>query len=241
MINHPFAGKGRSSNQNSALRITPSNSPSARSSSRSPIKTNLSPPILALEHVIGATTTSPSGFSCHEQSRTIALCAGSTAVLTQFDDEFHIHQRFYRAAPTVVAANTTTSSYGTPSHIATPERRRHSIAPRASVTPFAGPGSPSKELYEHDPFKTWTSRKRIKTVSCVAISPDGKFLAVGEVMAYQQPISTWSLMIADRLQPPDPNIFHQRRCVHRHTAFHLGGAFLRHTKCSIQCRWKILG
>ncbi|KAL9110689.1 MAG: hypothetical protein Q9227_004866 [Pyrenula ochraceoflavens] len=190
MINHPFAGKTKSPNPASAFKITPSNSPRARSPSRSPAKNSLPSTELCLQQVIGTTTTSPNGFAYHSPSRAVALCAGSAAVFTQYDGDFKIHQKFYRATPTAIAINDGNPSHGTSTFSSTPERRRHSIMPtRATITSIASPGSPSKEMHEHDAFKTWTSRKRVKAVSCVAINPDGRYLAVGEDAHNSLPLS----------------------------------------------------
>ena len=42
-------------------------------------------------------------------------------------------------------------------------------------------GSPAGE--SADGGRTWTSRERIKAVTSVSISPNGRFLAVGEVQS----------------------------------------------------------
>ncbi len=85
-------------------------------------------------------------------------------------------QRFYRAHPTAVPVHGSTPS---PSH----SPSSPSAAPKANdsrgrvslrESAFGSDGSDSSTS------KTWTSRERIKAATCVALSREGKFLAVGE-------------------------------------------------------------
>lgn len=88
------------------------------------------------------------------------------------------NQRFYRARPTAVPTYNTTSQAHTPSTPtgapkANDSRNRISIPARESSYGVGDWGdSPTS--------RTWTSRERIKAATCLALSRNGKYLAVGE-------------------------------------------------------------
>ena len=131
--------------------------------------------ILQLDHVIGTTTKNPTGLTSCANSGTFAYCAGSVAVLAQVHVDGSVSRRYYRARPAAVPINPSASVYTTPT--ATPTRRR-----RPLVTPrkdFDSPGS-SRPLLEDENARTWTARERIKSIKSVALSPNGRFLAIGE-------------------------------------------------------------
>ncbi|KAL1850927.1 hypothetical protein Plec18170_006764 [Paecilomyces lecythidis] len=131
---------------------------------------------LSLQTVIGTTTANPNGFSSHEPTKSFALCAGSAAILAEVDSDDNISQRFFRARPTATPVNPVTSFYNQATPPTTPDSRARS-------TPISKSGlgvgtyraSPSA-----DGSDTWSSRERIKAVTSVDISPNGRFLAVGE-------------------------------------------------------------
>lgn len=87
-------------------------------------------------------------------------------------------QRFYRARPTAVPTyNTSNQSQNPSTPTVTPKandgRNRVSIPTRESSYGVGDWGdSPTG--------KTWTSRERIKAATCLSLSRDGKYLAVGE-------------------------------------------------------------
>lgn len=102
-------------------------------------------------------------------------------------------QRFYRARPTAVPQSVTGGSTGgggssnvgapsTPTNTANDARNR-SIAHLRDGAVSYSPSTPSGGLEWGDSpgSKTWTSRERIKAATCLSISRDGRFLAVGEV------------------------------------------------------------
>ncbi|CAL5869842.1 uncharacterized protein PFLUO_LOCUS4073 [Penicillium psychrofluorescens] len=163
-----------------SLKITPSNSPSLRPGMRSPSK-SAHQSSLSLQTVIGTSTTTPNGFSSHDQSRSFALCAGSAAVLAELDDDGNISQRFFRARPSATSVNPITSFYNPSTPPATPDSKSRSLAHIRS-NPHLNPhnASPSNEVPDYSSPRTWSSRERVKAVTSVSISPNGRFLAVGE-------------------------------------------------------------
>lgn len=164
-----------------SLKITPSNSPSLRPGMRSPSK-SAHQSSLSLQTVIGTTTTTPNGFSSHDQSRSFALCAGSAAVLAELDDDGNISQRFFRARPSATSVNPTTSFYNPSTPPATPDSKLRSLAHiRSNPHLNLHNASPSNEVPDYSSPRTWSSRERVKAVTSVSISPNGRFLAVGEV------------------------------------------------------------
>ncbi|KAK2742811.1 hypothetical protein FQN57_005102 [Myotisia sp. PD_48] len=181
---NPLNGKSKISVQGSSLKITPANSPILKPSvSRIPQKPSTYQTSLSLQTVIGTTTSNPNGFSCHGPSKTFALCAGSAAVLAELDENLSFSQRFFRAKPTATGLNPSPSFYNNHSTPpATPDPRIKSIQ-SSSRTPNSSPlysNSPINEWVETNGSRTWSSRERIKAVTSVSLSPNGRFLAVGE-------------------------------------------------------------
>ncbi|RAK97226.1 WD40 repeat domain-containing protein [Aspergillus ibericus CBS 121593] len=166
----------------SSLRITPSNSPVLRPPTRSSVhKSPLNQATLNLQTVIGTTTTTPHGFSSHEESRSFALCAGSVVVLAELDDEHCVNQRFFRARPSATSVNPVTSFYSQSTPPTTPDSRaKFSGSIRSTTHSNAYSGSPCNDPVDNGSPRGWSSRERVKAVTCTAISPNGRFLAVGE-------------------------------------------------------------
>ncbi|PWY89400.1 WD40 repeat-like protein [Aspergillus sclerotioniger CBS 115572] len=166
----------------SSLRITPSNSPVLRPPTRSSVhKTPLNQTTLSLQTVIGTTTTTPHGFSSHEESKSFALCAGSVVVLAELDDEHCVNQRFFRARPSAASVNPVTSFYSQSTPPTTPDSRaKFSGSIRSTTHSNAYNGSPSNDPVDNGSPRGWSSRERVKAVTSTAISPNGRFLAVGE-------------------------------------------------------------
>jgi len=130
---------------------------------------------LQLDNVIGTTTRNPGGLSTCPEHNTFAYCAGSVAVLAALTESDTVSHRYYRARPAAIAANLSTSFYSTPT--VTPTRKRPAL-----ITPKKEQDNitPSRSLPADDNVKTWTARERIKSVSCVSLSSNGRLLAVGE-------------------------------------------------------------
>ncbi|KAJ5666697.1 hypothetical protein N7462_011106 [Penicillium macrosclerotiorum] len=176
----PLSAKSKLPGPSASLKITPSNSPILRPNARSPSKSSHQSS-LSLQTVLGTTTTTPNGFSSHDQSKSFALCAGSAAVLAEIDDEANISQRFFRARPSATSVNPTTSFYNQSTPPATPDPRSRSLSHIRSNPHLNVPsGSPSSEAADNGSPRAWSSRERVKAVTSVSISPNGRFLAVGE-------------------------------------------------------------
>lgn len=183
MANNSLSAKTKAQGPASSLRITPSHSPVLRPPSRSHHKPSLHQSTLSLQTVIGTTTTNPNGFSSHDESRSFALCAGSAAVLAELDHENNVNQRFFRARPSAISINPVASFYNQCTPPTTPDSRKRSLS-NLKLSPHANlyNGSPSNDLAENHSPRAWSSsRERIKSVTSVSISPNGRFLAVGEV------------------------------------------------------------
>lgn len=165
------------------LKLTPSNSPYLQRPSRSPLRGRFHHESrLALKRVVGTTCASPTGFDTVQSS--FAYIAGGAVVVVDVDGEQY-SQKFYRARPAAQPVYGTThsshshssSAYAPSTPTSTPKandsRNRVALGARES---FYGPvdWSPSATS------RTWTSRERIKAATCLALSRDGKYLAVGE-------------------------------------------------------------
>jgi hypothetical protein len=167
------------------LKLTPSNSPFPRTP-KSPSKSRgLYESGLSLERIIGTTVSSPTAFDSLSSSRIFAYTAGAAAVVVNADETPSFSQRFFRARPTAVPLNSVSIASGTPS---TPSNlpndgRNRSIANLREAAGSYSPSTPHTSLDWGDSpsSKTWTSRERIKAATCLSISRDGRFLAVGEV------------------------------------------------------------
>lgn len=80
----------------------------------------------------------------------------------------------------------TTHASGTPS---TPintanDSRNRSVGGFRDAVNFFAPSTPNhvrQDWSDSPSSKTWTSRERIKAATCLSLSRDGRFLAVGEV------------------------------------------------------------
>ena len=176
---HNFRGKLNA--QGFSLNTTPSNSPLSRQVPRSPQRINAPAALLSLRTVVGTTTETPNGFSCHPSSDNFAICAGSAAILANVDANGLISQRFFRARPSVGSVNPVYSFYDTAVTGGTPDgRRKTGLGLRSAVFGVGPTGSPRRDWNDDNGSKSWTARERVKATSSVSISHDGHFLAVGE-------------------------------------------------------------
>lgn len=190
MASTPVNGKGKVAGPGSSLRITPSsNTPLLKPATRSPHRPLAHHSTLALQTVIGTTTSSPNGFASHDQSKSFAFCAGSAAVLAELDADNNLNQRFFRARPSATSVNPMTSVYNQSTPPSTPDSRarptssfRSSANSSSTPTTLQSTTSPSGyDWGESQNPRGWSSRERIKAVTSVALSPNGRFLAMGEV------------------------------------------------------------
>jgi hypothetical protein len=102
--------------------------------------------------------------------------------LAELDDDNNVNQRFFRARPSASSVNPVTSFYNQSTPPATPDTRSKSL-PSIKTASYTGAynGSPSSEVVEAPSPRVWSSRERVKAVTSVAISPNGRLLALGEV------------------------------------------------------------
>ncbi|KAK7740174.1 hypothetical protein SLS63_001374 [Diaporthe eres] len=160
---------------NRHLKLAPSNTPVTSPNSRFPGRGKAQEPSLFLKRVIGTTCSSPTGFDSVD--RCFCYIAGGAVVVADLDGGSYA-QRFYRARPTAVPVfSVAPVQRGSSGPYATPKandaRNRVAAAPRDPIH-----SSPSDR--GDSASKTWTSRERIKAATCVSLSRDGRFLAVGE-------------------------------------------------------------
>ncbi|OBR05943.1 WD domain-containing protein [Colletotrichum higginsianum IMI 349063] len=153
------------------LKLTPGNSPYLqRPTSRTPLRGRLPHESrLSLKRVIGTTCASPTGFDTVNSS--FAYIAGGAVVVVDVDGE-HYAQRFYRARPTatpVYGSASLSNNYSAPSTPKANDSRNRVAA-----------GIRESQSWSDSPSSTWTSRERIKAATCLALSRDGRYLAVGE-------------------------------------------------------------
>ncbi|EKD12799.1 uncharacterized protein L3040_006953 [Drepanopeziza brunnea f. sp. 'multigermtubi'] len=185
MTSTPSNPRTFAANTGLGLKLTPSNSPFARTP-RSPFKPR--GPYesgLSLRRIIGTTVSSPTAFDTLSSSRIFAYTAGAAAVVVNVDDTSKYSQRFFRARPTALPLNNAAATYSspsTPANSANDGRNRAMLTLRDSAVPYSPSTAHSSSLEWGDSAvsKTWTSRERIKAATCLSMSQDGRFLAVGE-------------------------------------------------------------
>ncbi|RFU73182.1 wd repeat [Trichoderma arundinaceum] len=159
------------------LKLTPSNSPFLTTRRpRSPLRGR---PVyesrLSLKRVVGTTCRSPTAFDTVNAS--FAYTAGGAVVVVNVDGEQYA-QRFYRARPNVHSLYSAAASQNAPSTPTTTTPKANDSRGRVSA---GYRDSHSASDWSDGPApRTWTSRERIKAATCLGLSPDGKYLAVGE-------------------------------------------------------------
>ena len=132
----------------------------------------------SIRKIIGVSAPSSSTADCLPGCGRFATCAGPAVVLYHVDEQLAVTQRIFHAAPDAEAVYKPPSFYSS----CTPPRPRD----RAARQSLAGDGSvsfgsPSSSGLAHA-SRGWakpTSRNR--SASCVSLSSDGLWLAVGEV------------------------------------------------------------
>src|SRR3569833_135341 len=161
------------------LKLTPSNSPFLGRPSRSPIRARSfhESSRLSLQRVVGTTCSSPTGFDTTHSS--FAYVAGGAVIVVDVDGET-FSQRFYRARPTAVpvfAISPVPHAPATPNSTPKANDSRNRVAPNHRESLY---GLPDWASESPSVGCTWTQRERIKTATCLSLSRDEKFLAVGE-------------------------------------------------------------
>lgn len=165
-----------------SLRLTPSNSPYtpfARSPTpRSPTKASRQEePGLHLQKVIGTTTASANGFDSLPTAGKFAFTAGAAAVLATVDDALEVTQHFFRANPSSAGRET---SNGWPLSPTPGDPRNRALGSLKDQTFSISPSSAASGREWSEPNRSLTAKDRVKAATSVAISPNGKWLALGE-------------------------------------------------------------
>jgi WD40 repeat protein len=141
---------------------------------------------LGLKKIIGTTTTSSNAFDALPEARTVGYIAGAVAVVAKVENDGTLSQKFYKArqaAPTngaygiplgELSLNPLSPSQGVRSRI--PARNRDSPSSPSSFGSSSGFGS-----LDSPGSKSGSSiLDKVKPLTGLAFSPDGRFLAVGE-------------------------------------------------------------
>lgn len=127
------------------------------------------------EVVIGSTTSSTNALSAAVDTNAFAFCAGSYIVLARINSRFGLHQRLFCARPDALPVQATPSYYNP----ATPNR----TAGNRGNQPFrddARLSSAAGDCNTDSPNRI-KSTYRFRSLTSVALSPSGRFLAIGEV------------------------------------------------------------
>ncbi|KAG6033112.1 hypothetical protein E4U19_006886 [Claviceps sp. Clav32 group G5] len=183
---------------NNRLKLTPSNSPHVTRPSRPTTRgRHMHESRLSLKRVVGTTCRSPTGFDTLNSS--FAYIAGAAAIVVDVEGSLY-SQRFFRARPTAVPVYAVSSSQHNPSTPIATTPKANDSRNRAAPNHRDGPCSPGDWSDSPTGSKTWTSRERIKAATCLALSPDGRFLAVGET-GYAPRVLIFSLLDASSDAP----------------------------------------
>ena len=144
---------------------------------RSPTRTEQT---LVLKQVSGSTAASNNGFATVASKGLFAFVAGAGAVLVVLEDDGQLTQRFYHARPSVAPFVTTPSIYESPTPAGQQGARQRTAASlRESGYGVAAAGYPWNDTTDSPNARSGAASKT-KAASCVALSPDGKLMAVGE-------------------------------------------------------------
>lgn len=161
------------------MHLTPGSSPFTSKSTpiRSPTKAFRQDVALSLKQVIGTTTVSSNAIDSRPSSNSFAFTAGSAAVVATIHEDGNISQRFFRARP----ASTNPFAPSNLNMLANSDpRTRTAIVAREAGSPFMSPQA-SDSADAATIGRLYAPRDRIKAVSCVSFSRDGRLLAMGEV------------------------------------------------------------
>jgi hypothetical protein len=135
--------------------------------------------------------------------------------------------------------NPSASVYGGPSTPTQNEARNRTAASLRDVGIGASPlASPANEWADAFNLKTSTARDRVKAATCVSFSPDGRFLAVGEVRRCRLRFR-YMLTGTDRIQATSAYFLYVCRCSIRYSFDIYHRSYVRCVLCGFQHRFSI--
>lgn len=170
---------------------------------------------LVSEFVLGSTIFSVNALSAATDTNSFAFCAGPVVVLAEVSPKLRLIQRLFSAKPDTLPLQATPSYYNP----ATPTK---ATGNRGYITSLSQdePASGSALLASTDPHADSPGRvlsaHRSRSLTCVALNPSGKLLAIGEVCQrhlrcggcpYSQSV--------DRALSADTGLLYCSQCVHR--------------------------
>lgn len=216
----------------SALRLSPRRSPrpALRRSSTTGSTTRLprDEHSLILGHVVGITATRSNAFAHCESTSSIAYTAGAAVVVAKLTNNSQLEQRCFRAKPQPPPSNNTSSPIyesSTPSFTSHGLRNRTAQSLRDRGAGSQLYGSPLNDSFQSPGGKNIGTRA--KTAACVALSPDGRLLAVGEVTTLSgELIGHRTNAVTDRTQATSVALLHAKACTTRCSAHNNIGAYL---------------
>ena len=167
----------------SRQRDTPTRSPFAKSPDpRFPSKTSRPELGLSLEQVIGTTCSSVNCFDAHAESRSFAYTAGAAAVIATVDQDLKVKQRFFRANALQTGNGRAVSANGSLHPSSTPYDVRSRVSNRSrEESPFSS--ASTQEATDSPGGRSGGARDRVKAATAISLSPNGRWLVVGEVSA----------------------------------------------------------
>ena len=127
---------------------------------------------LSLQHVASHTTSASTEFASCAAGSLFAVCAGATVVVYHvLDDSLAVAQRHFQACATPPTASLSAGS-GSPMLSSVEKRNRTLDSPRRPVPAESGN------------LPTSAVSPKPRSVNCLALSPEGDYLAVGEIGHY---------------------------------------------------------
>ncbi|KAL8820855.1 MAG: hypothetical protein Q9223_001011 [Gallowayella weberi] len=142
---------------------------------------------LGLESVIGSTVVSVNALSAAVDTNTFAFCAGATVVLAAINSHSRLDQRFFSASPEALPSQATPSYYNPATPTKAAGSRVHTATP-SKDEPISGLASFDTN---GDALGKVKPSHRSRSFTSIALSPSGRFLAVGE-MGYHPRILVFS-------------------------------------------------
>ena len=131
---------------------------------------------ICLVNIVGNTVSSSAGFD--SVGDVCAVAAGSCVTLARFDADFNLSQKFFTTNPSTHNAPTASCS---PSQTIKYMPRPHRTLASGSKSGGYDTTVPGSPLGDMRARKVNTARQRVKAITCVSLSADGKMVAVGEV------------------------------------------------------------